>query len=94
MYSTRKRKNEKNVDLFAVVGIYLRDLSISYIRYDTLRKALQRTQDAMHVLILIYVYRTSYFSRIIFRTRDFFKIDLFPNVEIFIIFELLNSSYE
>jgi len=44
----------------------------AYIRYDTLRKVLQRTEDAMHALILIYMYRTFrvlYFEREIFLSR-------------------------
>jgi len=69
MYSTRKRRNEKNIDFSAVAGADLP--ARSYIRYDTLRKALQKTEDAMHALVLIYMYRTSHFSRIIFRTKIF-----------------------
>jgi len=70
MYSTQKQRNEKNVDLSAMSQTHL--LVWQYIHYDTLRKALRRVEDVMHALILIYVYRTSHFSHIIFRTRDFF----------------------
>lgn len=50
-------------------------------------KALRRAEDAMHALILIYIYRT---SRIIFREREIFSSRFFlsDNVETFIILEL------
>lgn len=86
MYSTQKRRNEKNVDLFVMSQTHL--LMWQYIRYDTLRKALRRAEDAMHALILIYVYRTSHFSRIIFRTRDFLRTFFNDTFKTFIIFEL------
>jgi len=84
----RENEEMRKISIFPVSRPHLS--ARSYIRYDTLRKTLQKTEDAMHALILIYMYRTSHFSRIIFQTRDFSSRFIFSrdSIETHIIFEL------